>query len=288
MLQTDRLFRPTAAQIFEFATSSSDDVDQSPTPFCGICCAFDEGTDSSDSLVDEPTILTAPSRQAIEPLINIRPAREIPTAQFMEDILTAQSIQEGHSAAVPTPTKIPYIRPQHPKIVCNLCNERPNGFRGSHELDRHIERAHLSSRKGYICVDASRNKKFLANCKHCRNQKPYGAYYNAAAHLRRAHFHPRKRGPKGKRDEHRGGIGGGDDPPMDFLKQFWIREVEVACPKPSSLPVESTSDDTDASFEKLNKYTYPLYPSQVDYEVPNSVDPNQFVDLSLSFNPSLA
>jgi hypothetical protein len=44
-------------------------------------------------------------------------------------------------------------------------------------------------------------------------QKQYGAYYNAAAHLRRAHFSP-----------HRGGKASGDWPPMSVLKD-WMREV---------------------------------------------------------------
>jgi hypothetical protein len=134
---------------------------------------------------------------------------------------------DGSSKTVGVLTKTPYVRPMHAKIMCVHCNERPDGFRGTHELDRHIARAHAVVRKGYICVAPSFDAKFLDACKHCRNGKVYGAYYNAAAHLRRAHFHPRKRGRKGKNDEKRGGIGGGDDPPMDFLKMHWIQEIEV-------------------------------------------------------------
>jgi hypothetical protein len=135
--------------------------------------------------------------------------------------------EDGSSKTVGVISKTPYVRPQHPKIVCHLCQQRPEGFRGTHELDHHMARAHPQSRKGYICVDYSHDQKFLASCKHCRNEKVYGAYYNAAAHLRRAHFHPRKRGRKGKIDEKCGGIGGGDDPPMDYLKTYWIKEVVV-------------------------------------------------------------
>jgi hypothetical protein len=134
---------------------------------------------------------------------------------------------DGSSKTVGVLTKTPYVRPTHAKIMCVHCNERPDGFRGTHELDRHIARAHAVVRKGYICVAPAFDSKFLDACKHCRNGKVYGAYYNAAAHLRRAHFHPRKRGRKGKNDEKRGGIGGGDDPPMDFLKMHWIQEIEV-------------------------------------------------------------
>ncbi|UPX11737.1 uncharacterized protein EKO05_0002328 [Ascochyta rabiei] len=135
--------------------------------------------------------------------------------------------EDGSSKTVGIISKTPYVRPQHPKIMCQYCEGRPNGFRGTHELDRHIARAHAVVRKGYICVAPSFQKNFLDSCKHCRNNKVYGAYYNAAAHLRRAHFHPRKRGRKGKNDEKRGGIGGGDHPAMDWLKQHWIQEMEV-------------------------------------------------------------
>ncbi|KAF2676550.1 hypothetical protein K458DRAFT_282436, partial [Lentithecium fluviatile CBS 122367] len=127
----------------------------------------------------------------------------------------------GSSSKVGIFERIPYIHRQHPRIMCPHCNERPDGFRGIHELDRHIARAH-TIKKSFICVDASKDGKFLANCKHCRNKKAYGAYYNAAVHLRRAHFHPMKCRRRGKEKV---GIRAGDDPPMDYLKQHWIREV---------------------------------------------------------------
>jgi hypothetical protein len=137
------------------------------------------------------------------------------------------------------------------------------------------------------------DKKFLANCKHCRNKKVYGAYYNAAAHLRRAHFHPRKRGRKGKNDEKRGGIGGGDHPPMEHLKQHWIKEVEVDN-KPMPLTPSSTCDDApelaDESFaQTYNTDTTTSYPPQqmplplLD-QVP--IEANQFLDYGISMPPN--
>lgn len=56
-------------------------------------------------------------------------------------------------------------------------------------------------------------------------------YYNAAAHLRRAHFCPRKRGRKarGEERESRAGKAGGDWPPIEWLKaNGWLREIEVS------------------------------------------------------------
>ena len=198
--------------------------------------------------------------------------------------------QDGSSKTVGVLTKTPYVRPQHPKIMCQYCKERPEGFRGTHELDRHIARAHAPSRKGYICVDHSSDKKFLANCKHCRNKKVYGAYYNAAAHLRRAHFHPRKRGRKGKNDEKRGGIGGGDHPPMDYLKMHWIKEVDVdnnpSSPDSGSEDANEAVDTTyESTFDFNNAYPpqQPM-PASIDTQLP--IDPNQYVDCGMPMNAS--
>jgi hypothetical protein len=200
---------------------------------------------------------------------------------------------DGSSKTVGVISKTPYVRPQHPKIHCPHCPERPC-FRGTHELDRHIARAHATRRKGYICIDYSPDKKFLANCKHCRNKKVYGAYYNAAAHLRRAHFHPRKRGRKGKNDEKRGGIGGGDHPAMDYLKQHWIKEVEVdnnTCSSPGSVSDDAT-EANDNSYEQTfdidataSFQTPQPMPSSMTSQV--QIDPSQYIDgYGLSMNAS--
>ena len=136
-------------------------------------------------------------------------------------------------------TKAPYVRPQHPKLTCSLCNEHPQGFRGEHELRRHWERAHAQVRKVWICIDPGINPanpddwrptRPVDICKQCKNRKQYGVYYNAAAHLRRAHFCPRKRGRKarGEKRESRAGKAGGDWPPIEWLKaNGWLQEIEV-------------------------------------------------------------
>lgn len=159
--------------------------------------------------------------------------------------------EDGSSKEVVPIPKAPYVRPQSHKVMCPLCNEQPKGFRGDHELRRHNDRKHTDVRKAWICVDISCNKKFLANCKKCVSGKRYNVYYNAAAHLRRAHFNPKQKGCKGKKEK-RGGKGGGDQPSMDTLK-MWMREIEedVRHTLPPR-PEEDEDDDEDkvcADFE---------------------------------------
>ncbi|KAK5958491.1 hypothetical protein OHC33_000334 [Knufia fluminis] len=124
-----------------------------------------------------------------------------------------------------------HTRQQAPRktTFCQFCNDQPQGFHGDHELRRHIERHHTQIRRVWVCRDASESGRFLINCKSCRTGKTYGANYNAAAHLRRAHFNPckNKRGGRGKKSEGRGGMGGGSWPSMEFLKDWMYETFEM-------------------------------------------------------------
>ncbi|KAI7703384.1 hypothetical protein KC353_g14150, partial [Hortaea werneckii] len=195
-------------------------------------------------------------------------------------------------------SKTPYVRPQHPKLYCSLCKEYPNGFRGEHELRRHYDRAHAETRHVWICVEPTTSSKEgwwpqkpLGICKQCKQQKHYNVYYNAAAHLRRAHFCPRKRGRKarGEERESRAGKAGGDWPPIEWLKaNGWLKEVEITsaqffapnvvpsqldttfndnlCEDDMDLPPDSGIDLQQPDFSSIanGSHTYPI-PSTTDF-----------------------
>lgn len=153
-------------------------------------------------------------------------------------------------------SKTPYVRPHHPKLYCEHCQEHPIGFRGEHELRRHMDRAHAELRKVWICVEPTKASeegwlpaKPLNICKQCKQQKRYNVYYNAAAHLRRAHFCPRKRGRKarGEERESRAGKAGGDWPPIDWLKtNGWLRQIEVLSSAEDPPTTGAGTDQLDA------------------------------------------
>jgi len=190
--------------------------------------------------------------------------------------------KDGTTKEVAAIAKAPYIRPTHPKMKCTQCNDHPEGFRGEHELRRHVDRAHASTKKMWITVDHSPDRTFLANCNACRNGKKYGAYYNAAEHLRRAHFNPRKRGRKGKGGEKRGGKGGGDYPPMDELKQHWIRAVTVRVLEDDKYDDES--EQVDESFV-LDTYRFNAACSPSDHNTTINVPARQDADSTTTYSP---
>ncbi|EXJ83119.1 hypothetical protein A1O1_06738 [Capronia coronata CBS 617.96] len=149
--------------------------------------------------------------------------------EFPEPKLVAVQAEDGtvkHKAEI---TRTVRQQPPRKTTFCQFCNDQPQGFHGDHELRRHIERHHSQVRRVWVCKDASKEGNFLSNCKACRNHKTYGANYNAAAHLRRAHFNPCKnrRGGRGKKSEHRGGMGGGNSPSMEVLKSWMYEELEL-------------------------------------------------------------
>ncbi|KJZ77127.1 hypothetical protein HIM_03448 [Hirsutella minnesotensis 3608] len=171
---------------------------------------------------------------------------------------TAPTKKEGKVAL----QKTPYQRPKHPRVYCNQCEDHPDGFRGDHELRRHLSAKHKGIVKKFVCRDPATigiqsNVKALyplSECRACTSKKQYGAYYNAAAHLRRTHFKPRA--PRGKNkspsEERRGGKGGGDWPPMSDLK-LWYEEVHVASDGSNALDDSfEMEDETFESGEDVN------------------------------------
>jgi hypothetical protein len=109
------------------------------------------------------------------------------------------------------------------RAQCTLCDEFPDGFRGKHELRRHHKAKHSSTATRYVCRDPHtvgmlspiRPGVPLAACQPCRNKKPYTAYYNAAAHLRRCHFNARGSGRNNRHSM-------ADLRP--WLEEIWLRD----------------------------------------------------------------
>ncbi|KGQ02522.1 hypothetical protein BBAD15_g12266 [Beauveria bassiana D1-5] len=138
------------------------------------------------------------------------------------------SSRRNSSAPVAIPSGPPNIKPtyQRPplrRVYCTHCNDYPEGFRGEHELRRHTHARHAALVRRWVCREPTRrhpNQPWtsvpLSTCKSCMTQKSYGAYYNAAAHLRRAHFPPTRNGKSAS-----------DWPSMSVLKE-WMQEVCVA------------------------------------------------------------
>ncbi|KAJ2904145.1 Transcriptional regulator STP4 [Zalerion maritima] len=134
-----------------------------------------------------------------------------------------------------------YQRPPLRRVYCTKCDEYPDGFRGEHELRRHNDAKHAALVRRWVCAapppgtnqGANQPQPIipLSKCKACLTEKRYGAYYNAAAHLRRAHFNP-----------NRGGKASGDWPPMTVLKD-WMREVRQTASGDAGDQDSGSSDD---------------------------------------------
>ncbi|MCJ1332303.1 hypothetical protein MMC10_008995 [Thelotrema lepadinum] len=185
-------------------------------------------------------------------------------------------------------TKTTFIRPAREKLKCNLCNKHPGGFRGEHELRRHTERAHKRERKVWICIDASPDKDMLAGCKACRNRKAYGAYYNAAAHLRRVHFNPKEKGRKGKGGADRAGKGGGDWPPIEMLKSEWMIEEEEHQALGMGLEIHSADDTEDTEQSDTEPESNPPFStSSMSESLPTAIQKLQVDQSNVSAHAEL-
>ncbi|RYP92482.1 hypothetical protein DL770_001428 [Monosporascus sp. CRB-9-2] len=167
----------------------------------------------------------------------------------------ARAISRG--LASPSKLRTTYQRPPLRRVFCGKCNEYPEGFRGEHELRRHTDAKHAALVKRWVCNEPQSSTPNspqpvipLAKCKACVTQKRYGAYYNAAAHLRRAHFNP-----------HRGGKASGDWPPMTILKD-WMREVRQSIDVNNDNDDSSGEEDNDARM--IEEFALPPQPTYME------------------------
>jgi hypothetical protein len=194
----------------------------------------EESTASMKSTRSTASHVERRAKEARERIIQASKATSIaPRPQMLpKNKVTPPIAHEGHFFQEGNKNK---PKPKSPK-QCPFCTECPDGFRGDHELRRHISAKHGRVVKKYVCRDPTvlgieTSLKIvypLARCKACASGKQYGAYYNAAAHLRRTHFRTRpSRGRAGaSASERRGGKGGGNWPSMPELKP-WFQEILV-------------------------------------------------------------
>lgn len=160
--------------------------------------------------------------------------------------------------------------PSHHKPKTPLpCPDCAITLRGPHELQRHWENVHAPVKRVWVCIQPKQSpftpKKGLEICKQCKQGKQYNVYYNAAAHLRRGHFSPSKRGrrPRGEVatsaltlsvERSRG-------PSIEELKAHgWLREITV----PNLGPRTTTDNNGDG----------PDQPDATDFEDADAQDNN--------------
>ena len=160
------------------------------------------------------------------------------------------------ATAAPPRQSTNYQRPPLRRVYCQKCDEYPDGFRGEHELRRHNDAKHATLVRRWVCAEPSPGTTSqsgsqpqplipLSKCKACVMQKKYGAYYNAAAHLRRAHFNP-----------NRGGKASGDWPPMTVLKD-WMREVRQTSVGDGGDQDSGSSDDEASEHSSVHMGAQP-------------------------------
>lgn len=211
-----------------------------------------ERTSSSESCGSQQSRISRRSEE--QALLSARPLAPKDNAEAMlrqpsssSSLGTDMALQLSADGSKVAIQKTKYTRPPHDRAYCTMCDIKPGGFRGPHELRRHVDNKHGVTRKMWRCKDTSPDQMFLAKCKACREGKTYGAYYNAGAHLRRIHFNPREKGKKSdKSTKARGGDGGGDFPPMDHLK-LWMEEIDV--PVIKNMPLSNDEEDEDEEGE---------------------------------------
>jgi hypothetical protein len=207
------------------------------------------------------------------------------------------TISDNKSAPKPIAAQkqqIPRL-PSHPKTKTPLsCPDCSITLRGPHERRRHWDNVHAPVKRVWICVQPKQSpfkpKKGLDICKQCKQGKQYNVYYNAAAHLRRGHFCPSKRGRRP-----RGEIGTSAlnlsversrGPSIDEMKAHgWLKEITVSN-RGQHVAADDDNDVADAAdFE--DEHDSETRPQSSAMRTGSHVHENTFANLQpMSYNTS--
>lgn len=148
-----------------------------------------------------------------------------------------------------------------PRPFCTFCN---SDFKGMHELSRHLGRMHAKQCSMFRIVDPRAKGKYtslplvlpLKDCKSCVDGKLYGADYNAAAHFRRRHYlppPPKEADGKVAKKNMRGGKPAGSDPPLPFLREFFLVRFQTFRDSHGVLhEIQDLSDDTSVAVQSTS------------------------------------
>lgn len=264
--------RPADRDLFGLGASLSPTVPEhyaSSAPHSSSLLSSSDSTNMERSISSTSTTSVKSNASSLErrvkearerAILNAKVTTLLPKAQDTNPKSGNDTTSSKKKARIPA--KQAYVRPKQARAFCNMCKDHPEGFRGDHELRRHVSAKHEGIVKKWVCRDpATVNIKSgvtainpLDKCKACVAGKEYGAYYNAAAHLRRTHFRPKTPRAKNKVDEKRGGKGGGDWPPMNDLKLWFVEKmVEVGRANASSSDEDDADEDMPEVDEELSQ-----------------------------------
>ncbi|KAF3911072.1 hypothetical protein AA313_de0204827 [Arthrobotrys entomopaga] len=179
------------------------------------------------------------------------PTKQATVSMKQSQVLPQTSSSTGNNELSDSLASIGRKRKRQKKQWCHLCNDHREGFRGPHELARHMNIQHETRKTVFIVYDDSPEGNMFKDCKHCSRRKIYGQDYNAACHLRRAHFNKRLKTDTPEEREFR--QMNPDFPPMEELRP-WLRKCLVDVTKLRDKKYVDNQDEAILKVEPAAKH----------------------------------